>query len=417
LGGHSPDTPKCLLEVARRPLIEHQLGACADAGVAPVAVVVGYCGDEIKQVVGLRAEYISNPRWATTNSIYSFLLARDWVTGPLIVMNCDVLFDPEVLTRLVAAGQDSIAYDSSSGRGAEQMKIKLDDEHVVAMSKTLPVEESAGENLGILYFGADTARALVEKASEIVAAGGENLWFPAAVSEIARTRRLKAVDMAGLSWAEIDNAWDLDHARKKVWPAIERARGRKRRRRTFRWALPVPLALVASTAFWGLSRPAPVTPAPPVFETVFLEGASALQIKHRGRSQTWWLLENDGKAAATVDGPAPVRIDSRFVLRDRAREMPYVVRLEVDGKLVDLHKNYARHDSEAQHEGWSIGRRKDEELSLLPGTHSIAVKLVGADPGDRCLVRIRTTDTESGAEPPDQSRREANATLGADSSR
>ena len=72
LGGHTADVPKCLLEVGRRPLIEHQLGTLADAGVGPVGMVLGYCADEIKGVVGIRAEYILNPRWNTTNSLYSF---------------------------------------------------------------------------------------------------------------------------------------------------------------------------------------------------------------------------------------------------------------------------------------------------------------------------------------------------------
>lgn len=393
LGGHSTETPKCLLEVGRRPLIEHQLAACAETGIAPVAVVTGYCGDEIRQVLGLRAEYVNNPRWATTNSIYSFWQARDWVKGPLVVMNCDVLFEPEMLTRLLAAGPDSLLYDSSSGQGLEQMKVKIADGRVVDMSKQLPTEEASGENVGVLYFSAETVRALVDKAGEIIAAGGENTWFPAAVRAVSETRPLKAVDIAGLAWAEIDTAWDLDHARKKIWPAIERATRQRRRRRAFRWmSLPVPLTFAAGIGLWTGFR-TPEAP-PTVFETVPLRDAPSVTIGLRDRAQRWGLLEADHATTATVDGPGSVRLDSRFVLRDRGREMPYVLRLEIDGKLQDLHKNYGRLDPEARHDGWAIARRKAETFELPPGQHTIVVKLVGAAPGDRCLVRIRTAEPE-----------------------
>ena len=395
LGGHSLETPKCLLEVARRPLIEHQLAACAETGIAPVAVVTGYCGDEIRQVLGLRAEYINNPRWATTNSIYSFWQARDWVKGPLVVMNCDVLFEPAMLARLLAAGPDSLLYDSSSGKGLEQMKVKTVEGRVVDMSKQLPAEEASGENVGILYFSAETAHALMDKAGEIIAAGGENTWFPAAVRAIAETRPLKAVDIAGLGWAEIDTAWDLDHARRNVWPTIEGATVQRRRRRVFRWlALPAPLTFVAGIALWGGMGMRASGEPPTAFETATLRDTPTVTIGLRDRPQRWGLLEHDGVTTATVDGPGPVRLDSRFVLRDRGREIPYVLRLEIDGKLQDLHKNYARPDPDARHDGWSIARRKAETFDLPRGQHTIVVKLVGGEPGDRCLVRIRTVEQE-----------------------
>ena len=42
LGSSGDEVPKCLLEVGRRRLIEHQLDSLADAGVGPVHIVVGY---------------------------------------------------------------------------------------------------------------------------------------------------------------------------------------------------------------------------------------------------------------------------------------------------------------------------------------------------------------------------------------
>src|SRR5215510_10812589 len=122
LGAKGDSTPKCLLEVDRQPLVEHQLRALAEAGIAPVAMVVGYCADEIEDEVKIRAEFIHNDRWKTTNSLYSFWLAREWVKDAVFVLNSDTLFAPEILNRLLDASGDAIAYDSGSGDAREHMK-------------------------------------------------------------------------------------------------------------------------------------------------------------------------------------------------------------------------------------------------------------------------------------------------------
>src|SRR5512134_753543 len=107
LSSVSNGTPKCLQPIADRPVIEHQLEMLADAGIGHVLVVVGYKADEVRKVVGYRAEYIENPRFRETNSLYSLWLAREWVTGPFLLINGDLVFHPQVLDRLLAKGANA----------------------------------------------------------------------------------------------------------------------------------------------------------------------------------------------------------------------------------------------------------------------------------------------------------------------
>src|ERR671938_1334467 len=112
--------PKCLIEVGGRPLILHQLEALADHGVGPVLVVLGYQAETVKAVIGERAETIVNDRYPETNSPYSLWLAREWVKGPFVLLNSDLLFDPHILERLLEEDGNVLAYDSTSSRGREQ---------------------------------------------------------------------------------------------------------------------------------------------------------------------------------------------------------------------------------------------------------------------------------------------------------
>lgn len=397
LGGHGAETPKCLLEVARRPLIEHQLAACADAGIAPVAIVLGYCADEVRHVVGIRAEYLQNPRWATTNSIYSFWQARDWLKGSLVVMNCDILFEPAMLSKLLATGGDALVYDSDSGRGMEHMKVKVVDGRVVDMGKEMPVEESSGENVGILYFTAETARALMNKAGEMIEKGGENYWLPAAVREIAQERPIRAVDIAGLAWGEIDSAWDLDHVRKNVWPEVARTSRRppKVRRALSRWAALPLLALVLGTGIGVCGGREVQETTPMSWETLKMHDVPDVEIGRRNRSQTWWLLDHEGVAAVQVDGPGTIRLDSRLLLHDRSEQkQPYALRVELDGALQDLYRHDTRFDPDVKYAAGPLGKRREVIIELPTGQHTVAVRLAGADAGDRCLVRLRAPEAD-----------------------
>ena len=58
LGGTVDGTPKTLLQIGQRHLIEHQLETLAEAGVGPVHLVVGYGAEEVREIVGSRAEFV-----------------------------------------------------------------------------------------------------------------------------------------------------------------------------------------------------------------------------------------------------------------------------------------------------------------------------------------------------------------------
>jgi hypothetical protein len=93
-----------------------------------------------------------------------------------------------------------------------------------------------------------------------------------------------------------------------------------------------------------------------------------------------------------------LRLDSRVVLPDQKTErLPYVLRVEVDGKLEDLQKEDGRLDPRARFHGTPIGRRKELTLELPPGSHRVSMQLIGAAPGERCLVRARAPELDADA--------------------
>lgn len=221
LGGETGGGPKCLLEVGGRTLAEHQLAALAEVGVEEVCLVVGCGAEQVRAALGGRCHLILNPRWAETNSLYSLWLAREWVRGDFFVVNSDVLAHPAVFRRVAAATTDAgLAYDSSSGHEDEHMKVWVERGALRSISKCLPPEETSGENVGILRFSRRAGELLLREAGDLIAAGGDGAWAPAALDRLAPRLRVRCVDVSDLPWVEIDSANDLQAARERVWPAI-----------------------------------------------------------------------------------------------------------------------------------------------------------------------------------------------------
>jgi choline kinase len=226
LGSAAGGLPKCLLPVGGRPLVLHQREALDRAGLRPLIVVVGYEAERVREALGNRAETVLNPRYASTNSLMSLLAARDRLSGGFVLLHGDTLFDPAVLDALLKAGEDALAFDSSSGCDPEAMKVEVRDGRLAGISKALPRERASGESLGMLRLGSAAAGAFLRKAGELAEAGRTDAYWAEALAGLP----VRAVDVAGTPWIEIDTPGDLERARAEVWPRIEE-RGKAPRKR------------------------------------------------------------------------------------------------------------------------------------------------------------------------------------------
>ena len=213
--------PKCLRQVGGAPLVRHQLDALAAVGIDDVVIVVGFGQDQIRESVGTMVRYVVNDRFAETNSMYSFLLARSVVHDDVLVMNSDLFFHPALVARLIDQGGDALLYDSGSGDEEEHMKVRVTHGRLVEMSKTLPSDQVCGENVGILRLAPATVKVAFAAAAAIAADGGERAWLASAINRVAADHRIRCLDVVGWPWVEIDFPADLQRARTEVLPRVD----------------------------------------------------------------------------------------------------------------------------------------------------------------------------------------------------
>lgn len=217
------DRPKCLARVGNRTLLERQIRALRGCGIDSIVVVAGHRADEVRRACGPNIDIVVNTRYESTNSLYSLWLARDLLGDGFVVLNCDVLFHPQLLVDLLTA-RDEDALLMAARRGHtysdEEMKIRVRGGCVAEIAKTLDAADADGENVGIAKFGEPGAAVLVEEANQVLADGGVREWLPCAFARFARRRPLRVVETRGFPWIEIDFPDDYWHACAEVLPAI-----------------------------------------------------------------------------------------------------------------------------------------------------------------------------------------------------
>ena len=129
------------------------------AGINEVAIVVGYEKEQIVAHVRTkelsycqRIYFIENPEYAITNNIYSLWLAIDWLHGDsFIVLNADVIFEPEMLNSAVQPYAPISMIVDPLWRD-ETMKVIIEGKRVTRMSKRISREEFRGTYIEITVF-------------------------------------------------------------------------------------------------------------------------------------------------------------------------------------------------------------------------------------------------------------------------
>lgn len=94
------DRPKCLVELAGRPLLAWQIDAARRSGIADIVVVGGY---KVEQLRAFDVEVVENPDFATTNMVRTLFRARALFGDGFVMAYGDIVYAPHVLEAVIAS--------------------------------------------------------------------------------------------------------------------------------------------------------------------------------------------------------------------------------------------------------------------------------------------------------------------------
>lgn len=217
------DIPKCLVKVHDKTILDYQLAALDYCGINDIAVITGYRDDLVRKHLvdkGVKATILHNHDYETTNNAYGIWLARDYVADSqdgFLLINADLIFPPMMLEFLIKHKEpDGIVIETTSDPASDQVKIKMEGDNIVAMSKEIPPEDTVGEAVGPVKFSAKGGQAFMDFIGSFITKGELNHWFFYMLGDFARERWFAGIVNPGFTWAEIDTPKDLEEAYKII---------------------------------------------------------------------------------------------------------------------------------------------------------------------------------------------------------
>jgi len=217
------NTPKCLLKVGDKNILELTIDNIIANKINDVIIVTGYLQDQIKNFVvtkypELNVAYIYNEVYNSTNNIYSLWLAKDSLLGDeMLLMDSDIVFDKDIIAKLLVSGYDNCLALKRHNVQDEEIKVKASEEgRVLEIGKEVKLNEAIGESIGIEKFGVDTLYKLFKIIDhKILVEKKVNIFYETAFQELVEKEAdIFIVDITDNICMEIDTAADLETAGK-----------------------------------------------------------------------------------------------------------------------------------------------------------------------------------------------------------
>lgn len=213
------DAPKCLSEVNGVAILQRLVRSLCDHGFTRLVIVVGYLDHRVREFLDERAdhldiEYVINPRYATTNNLYSLWLARHTIDEPCLLLESDVVFDSSLLRDMLQPNRMAVSRMQHWMNGTT---VTVDpSRHVTGFQFGFAgaTDQVLHKTVNMYSFSRSTWRQFTERLSSHISAGNVNEYYETVIAEMVSDGSLvmEAVPFDGGRWYEIDTLEDLREA-------------------------------------------------------------------------------------------------------------------------------------------------------------------------------------------------------------
>jgi phosphoenolpyruvate phosphomutase len=234
------DRPKAMLEVRGKSILERQVEALRQSGVRQIAVVRGY---RKEQMTLPNVRYYDNDAFEESGEVESLLRAAAELSGPVAIMYGDILFDRNILERLLQSADDitlvcdrswpdtragreesgcDLVIESPPPRRHHRFLADVQPVQVTVIGQTIDPAHATAEFIGMAKLSARGCRILGEVYRDLRRQGDDH---PVHESPSLRTakltdllqeviRRSHAVSSIGIyqGWLEVDTFDDYRRA-------------------------------------------------------------------------------------------------------------------------------------------------------------------------------------------------------------
>ena len=203
------EVPKCLLEINGVPIIKHQINSFKKNGINDIVVVTGYKSEMIHDLLNDQVQYVHNSKFSEMNNIYSVWLAIQKLQDDFICVYGDLMFDEEILKKCLEI-KSEIGLMVETNTRDETMKVKIENEKIVAVNKKIDYKTADGNFVGMAKFSKTGAKKLFHEIDLLVGNNNTDVYYTMAIENLINKGTKISYDITdGLSWMDIDDDADF----------------------------------------------------------------------------------------------------------------------------------------------------------------------------------------------------------------
>ncbi len=224
------NTPKCLLDIGGYTTLGLSVENILKQGIDEFVLVVGFEHEKIRDYLKAnypkaKVEYIVNEEYETTNSLYSFWMTKEALSGhSMLLLDGDIIFSESVVKSVLACKHDNcLSFRDGIDVVEEDMKLIVDEQGIVKqISKKIDLSAASGESIAVQKFSEQGSVQLFKAADQLVVDEKiVNDWYEGAFQRmIDNGGVIGAVSVDESSCFEIDTFEDIEYAKKYIIPKL-----------------------------------------------------------------------------------------------------------------------------------------------------------------------------------------------------
>jgi len=214
------DIPKPLVKVQGKEILGFQMGNLTECRVTDIIITTGPFESKIKEYVesfypSVNVSYVNNPKYNSTNYIYSMWLTKKLIDDNIILLHGDLLFDKKLLEMMINKKENCVLVNK---------KIKLPEKDFKAVIKNGRVEKIGTEFFGknafacfpMYKFSREDFLLWLDECEKYIMKGRVNIYAENVFNEISNMMLLYPLYFDGEVCMEIDTKEDIEKAERAM---------------------------------------------------------------------------------------------------------------------------------------------------------------------------------------------------------
>ena len=215
------NTPKCLLKIKERPLLEWQIDALRGSQIDQIGIATGYLKEQLSKFSLIE---FHNKNWAKTQMVASLFCAKEWLSNSdFIISYSDIFYDTSAIQILKNCHHDiSITFDPNWRSlwekrfedpliDAESFKLDSKNRIIEIGNRAKKIEEIEGQYMGLIKTSKKGWLHLVDLYESLNNNQKDNLDMTSLLKMVLKEKKFSiyAHPYNGL-WGEVDYERDLE---------------------------------------------------------------------------------------------------------------------------------------------------------------------------------------------------------------